>query len=1533
MITQRGANHWRRRGIIAGAVLLFFGSLILAGHLYLRSGRGGEFIARQLESGISALIPGELEIDHLELRSYFEIAIQGARLRDEEGRVVLEGDQLNLTLEARKLLGGELSISEARLEGATLTLYEGRGDLPSFLSALIDESETDDSEGGLIASAPSIAVRDLSIEGTLAGVEGLAMSGVQLDASIHYDDRFLLEITGIEGVIAGPLDAALMLRGGEARVDAAPENGSQVRLEIGDEERSLLALDLDYREVEGEDRLELNAKILDLPAELLAALGLLPEELIVGALSDEITLEGEPSALGVSGSVNHPAGGFDLSGEIGASIKLRVKSERLEAAALIPTLPEIATSVDVTVEIPSGPDADEITVDAELGAFNYEGFKIPPTKTRLRLRDDHLVVERSEAEMRHGAIEASGLVHFDGRLDLTIDADLPSTRAFAELGLPLNGAEGGTKLRLHLRGDASAPELDTAATISPFIYGPIYIRRLALSGMIDRLLEDPNLRIRVRANGIRVFDEPTPDLDLTLRGAGSAYRASGHVLDGSGGVAEGRFDLGREFRLHHAKIAGGVFKFDAREIRVGETKTTIEFLRVQHGGGLLDISGTLSEDDPGDLSASLSNVAISDIRQFIELPFPALEGKISAEARVEGALRKDPKLSAQGALLEVTGGGLDGAIATFFYRHENGQSLGQAQVDLGERGLGELGLNVYIDLTERDLDKMLEEAFLDLFVNVYGFDVTLLHALLGDSIPQDMPEETLEMILGATALLDAELEMLGMIDALDLRGTISSDAIHIPGQPTLGAELRATSEYGSFTSRLTVSDDHGALGYVEGSTRGNQLALLRDPANALELLNYAPWIISAQLNERLLRDLPSEWRELIPEQLHELGATLHMEAKGGSLAPAVEGSGKLNLPPGSELDCAIPQDASLPFRFSIHEGEATLEGEFLLGTRAYGDLRASAPIPLARFLERGAIEPVPIEASVVLSKLRAETLPLVCDNFSGLIDAEIRARYLFGESPRAEALFHSGALRIKNARETSTHSDSGRVMESAPLNFAATIEIDDKGSEVDLIVRASANDRLSARGRAPLRLIPGGLAEFPEDEELALFVSLERAPLAVPLAFTNALSSVEGYADGWGSLRGTLKEPTYYAELSIDEARFTIASLGQRLSSVHGVASLSPGTLELRHLEAKDGRGGVKLYGEMSLDGFEPERASLHIELDEFPIRNEGSVVASISGQGEVNAEIESDRADAQMELRKIEVTMPSLSGPSIQALSPHPDIILVDAERQIDEEGAGFDLTLRIDANRGFEVNGPDFSASLRADLIVDLIADQIRIGGSVNLEKGRFAVLGKPFEIVSGSLRFDREDETLSPTILVEAMYYLDSRRDKYVSVSIAGTLSDPSVRFASNVPTEGEGEIISLIITGDTRGAGDSMSQDAAAAGRDAADFVAGIAFGVVSLSLREEFGGFLPMITLEGQNRFRARFDAEQFLPERVRRILQRARIEGYFTAGQENEQGHVRQSGQAQDIGFSIELGFPRGIVGRGTISPPNRWAADLVWEP
>src|SRR5690606_17465412 len=122
------------------------------------------------------------------------------------------------------------------------------------------------------------------------------------------------------------------------------------------------------------------------------------------------------------------------------------------------------------------------------------------------------------------------------------------------------------------------------------------------------------------------------------------------------------------------------------------------------------------------------------------------------------------------------------------------------------------------------------------------------------------------------------------------------------------------------------------------------------------------------------------------------------------------------------------------------------------------------------------------------------------------------------------------------------------------------------------------------------------------------------------LGFVPEFGNVEGIADGWGRFGGTLDEPEHHAELAIRDGRFTITSLGQRVTDVEGIATLDPGRLQLKHFRARDGDGRVTARGEMGIEDLAPTRAKLEIELEGFPIRDEGTIVAALRGKGVLDA-------------------------------------------------------------------------------------------------------------------------------------------------------------------------------------------------------------------------------------------------------------------------------------------------------------------------
>jgi translocation and assembly module TamB len=268
------------------------------------------------------------------------------------------------------------------------------------------------------------------------------------------------------------------------------------------------------------------------------------------------------------------------------------------------------------------------------------------------------------------------------------------------------------------------------------------------------------------------------------------------------------------------------------------------------------------------------------------------------------------------------------------------------------------------------------------------------------------------------------------------------------------------------------------------------------------------------------------------------------------------------------------------------------------------------------------------------------------------------------------------------------------------------------------------------------------------------------------------------------------------------------------------------------------------------------------------------------------------------------------------------------------------------VDAAERFWVRRNDFATFVSVDLSVFYREPEMRIEGNVELSRGYFEVFGKRFEIDDGSIHFDGHQE-IDPTIDIVATHQLQSQPGNTVTVKVSGRLSRLQVDFSSTVPVSSQGEIVALLLTGSSQasqGLGLDGSGSTQAAGEQAGDFVKGLALGILTLSLREEFGEFIPVLAVETASgsqgtRVRAGFNADQAIPDWLRPIVRGIYVEGFFTA-QNNDRNAPNtttttysNATQGQQVGFLMELQFPRNIVGAGTYAPQNNWGLDVTWQP
>ena len=291
-------------------------------------------------------------------------------------------------------------------------------------------------------------------------------------------------------------------------------------------------------------------------------------------------------------------------------------------------------------------------------------------------------------------------------------------------------------------------------------------------------------------------------------------------------------------------------------------------------------------------------------------------------------------------------------------------------------------------------------------------------------------------------------------------------------------------------------------------------------------------------------------------------------------------------------------------------------------------------------------------------------------------------------------------------------------------------------------------------------------------------------------------------------------------------------------------------------------------------------------------------------------------------------VRLPADPGRDPISLSAHPEIRVAgrEATARLEEP---YVMRLRVDARNGFQMKGPDFAAQLVAELDVTYSDPELRVGGGVEIQRGNFEVFGKRFDVERGWLAFDGSD-TLDPQVNLVAVHQLRGRPGDTVTVTAGGRLSNPTIQFSSSV-TGDRAQIIALLVSGTVR---QETEQDA---GRQAADFLAGVAAGVLSLSLREEFGSYFPTIAVQsnqlGGTRISGGVNLEELLPPAVRDVVQGVYFEGFLNTG--NQQATTSQ-GQRQEAGVRLELDFPRGISNSYTIGGGQsgaNWGVDVTWQP
>ena len=406
--------------------------------------------------------------------------------------------------------------------------------------------------------------------------------------------------------------------------------------------------------------------------------------------------------------------------------------------------------------------------------------------------------------------------------------------------------------------------------------------------------------------------------------------------------------------------------------------------------------------------------------------------------------------------------------------------------------------------------------------------------------------------------------------------------------------------------------------------------------------------------------------------------------------------------------------------------------------------------------------------------------------------------------------------------------------------------------------------------------------------------------------------------------------------LAWSRGKLVIGALGQELSDVHAQLTLRDQSVVLERLRGRDFDGRIEVKGALGFVGLSELRTDLAFTLRDFPIRRESAQVSRLTGALRLRATTTSERTRAELDFGELRVNLPNDLGQGLQSLDEHPDIAVRGQVSEAPEADPHlFELRL-LAQNPPFRVLRSDLSAEVASDLTVRYPTPGLTLSGAAEIKRGSFELYGKRFELGESRLAFDDGDEGIDPLVILHAFHRTGGDE---IGIRVEGRLSQPSISFThSNPAITDPGAIIAQLL-GARRSDPATTDRDATGA---AAGILAGATAGLLTQEVRQEFGGALPILSLESNSqtlrsaRIRAGVQLDQLIERRLgalRHVVRGAYVEGFVAPGATDDNAVNPAAAPQSRGGGLLELRFPKDLVGTVEYRPVQNWRLDLAWEP
>jgi translocation and assembly module TamB len=286
--------------------------------------------------------------------------------------------------------------------------------------------------------------------------------------------------------------------------------------------------------------------------------------------------------------------------------------------------------------------------------------------------------------------------------------------------------------------------------------------------------------------------------------------------------------------------------------------------------------------------------------------------------------------------------------------------------------------------------------------------------------------------------------------------------------------------------------------------------------------------------------------------------------------------------------------------------------------------------------------------------------------------------------------------------------------------------------------------------------------------------------------------SLSGDGGVSATLGGTVGTPDLDGNFTLRDARFDDSALGISVRDLHMTAQFAEDGLEITGLQATSAQGGeLTGSGRLSLaDARVTGRAE--VVFTDFLIIERPDL--TVAGGGNVTFDIAGDRVGIGGETRisRAEVRPPEASRPAIPLVEvTHVNAAGAREETSAPQRGPDVVLDYRIHAPGRIFVRGPQFDSEWSMDVTASGPVQRVRLNGRATLLRGRADLLGRPFEMRSGSIVFagDPLDAAINLVAVRQA-------REITAEIRVGGVVRAPAITLAST-PSLPQDEIASRLL----------------------------------------------------------------------------------------------------------------------------------------